>query len=522
MRSRLILSLLVLAASATMFGKTVVFWQDGFPTIASQPITRETLTKALQGMDPAFAGIEALRSPATLTGVDLLVLPYGSAVPIEAWSSIQAYLRAGGNLLVLGGQPFRVPVAEANGRFTEARPQDTYSRELGFNHSYEIPGLERTRFSWKLGYSFLGTPKIRARRFFAMEGRGADGLGYMVNEDGVALAAPVIVADRLGGSFGRGGGANAVSAAAGAAPGRGGPAAAGSRSVFLDFEPEPGYWESADGISLVRAAANHALRGPTVFTTELMFTTIRPGETPEITARLRGGQTGRPLSGEVSAELVSGNEVLNTVRFSWPAGKTDAPVEFAGTAPLKPGFYTIRATYQDGGQPREFYQNGFWVEDSTLLSTGPRLGVHGDFLTRDDKPFFPFGTNYFTTDESGWEFGGPRNGWVWERDFAEMERHGVTFVRTGVWTSAPRFSDPATGGVTERFLRNLEAFLLSARRHNIIVNFNFWGFTPGPTIGAEVRALRGGPLQGRSRIVLGPHQRAQFFQSGAALDRQHS
>jgi hypothetical protein len=58
--------------------------------------------KALDGMAPVFAGIDGLEDPATLNGADLLVLPYGSAFPTEAWSGIQAYVRAGGNVLALG------------------------------------------------------------------------------------------------------------------------------------------------------------------------------------------------------------------------------------------------------------------------------------------------------------------------------------------------------------------------------------------------------------------------------------
>src|ERR1019366_9676551 len=98
------------------------------------------------------------------------------------------------NLLVIGGQPLRVPVRLRNGHFLQARPQDTYSRELGLRHSYELPRQDGTKFEWKHGYSFLSTPAVRARRFFVMEGR-LEGLGYMVNADGVEVAAPVIVED---------------------------------------------------------------------------------------------------------------------------------------------------------------------------------------------------------------------------------------------------------------------------------------------------------------------------------------
>ena len=58
-----------------LFAKTAVFWQDGFPTVASQPISRTALTQAL-GEDAVFVGIDGLRDPSALANADLLVLPY--------------------------------------------------------------------------------------------------------------------------------------------------------------------------------------------------------------------------------------------------------------------------------------------------------------------------------------------------------------------------------------------------------------------------------------------------------------
>ena len=434
----------------------IVFWQDGFPTIASVPISRQTLVKSLEGMDAVFIDLDQLKDPATLSSSDLLVLPYGSAIPTDAWRRIHAYLEAGGNLLVLGGQPLRVPVGASDGRFSQSLPQDTYSRELDFRHSYEVPVSNGTQFSWRSGYSFLHAPKIRARRFFAVEGH-VNGLGYMTDSDGLEIAAPVIVSDNTG-------------------PGSG---LSGSRIVALDFDPQPGYWDSPDGISLISQAAEYARQGATSFWLEMLFSTLKPGEYPQIVVHLRNARRLRlaqPLTGAVRVELLSGNTVVETAQVSCSGSKLDSEVYMPKVLPI--GFYTVRAIYEDGGRAREFYQNGFWIEDETLLTSGPVLGVNGNFLTRDGKPFFPVGTNYFSTEENGWDFSGPRNAWNWEKDFAEMAQNGVTFVRTGVWMPYKRFVEPSTNQVNERFLRNLEAYLLCARRHNIIVNFTFFAFVP--------------------------------------------
>jgi hypothetical protein len=452
-------SLLLLLSVSTLFARTVVFWQPGFPTAGSQPITRETLAKALDGAATVFASLDALRDSTTLNGADLLVLPYGSAIPVEGWPAIQAYLRTGGDLLILGGQPLRVPVTSVNGKFVADRPQDTYSRDLGINHSYEAPQHDGTSLAWREGYSFLKTRTLHARRFFVLEGR-VTGLGFMVNAEGLQVAAPVVVIESRGGG------------------GRGGGGGAAGRIVALDFDPAAGYWESPDGVSLIRDSAGYARQGGSTLSLEMPFSTIKPDEVPKVLVHLRDARRQPAPASEVKVELLSGSNVLDTVRVPVTGNNVNTEAAFSKAVP--PGFYTVRGEWDEGGQPREAYQNGLWVEDQKLLASGPALGVKADFLTRDGKPFFPVGANYFSTEANGWDFAGPRNAWIWERDFDEMQRYGVTFVRTGVWGPTIRLIDPANKGVTERFLRNLEAFLLSAHRHNIIVNFTFYAFTPRP------------------------------------------
>jgi hypothetical protein len=55
-------------------------------------------------------------------------------------------------------------------------------------------------------------------------------------------------------------------------------------------------------------------------------------------------------------------------------------------------------------------------------------------------------------------------------------------VRTGVWGGQVKFLDGAEGGVPERFLRNVEAYLFCARQHKIAVNFTFFAFDPQTTL----------------------------------------
>jgi hypothetical protein len=452
------ITLLILVGS-TAGAKTVVFWQTGFPTVESQPVTQEVLSKALSQRDLVFADIETLKDPATLRQADLLVLPYGSAFPADDWEAILGYLRAGGNMLVIGGQALRVPVNASSSGFTAGPPQDAYSRAAGILHTYQVPQKDETRFEWKRGYSFFHARGIQAQKFFVLEGH-IRGLGYMLDPDGERVAAPVIVSDHT-------------------QTGRAGEAMLGSRLVMLDFEPQAGYWDSSEGVSLIHDAASYAKQGATLFWLETQYAALEPGERPEITVHLRNvprQRRGLPQRGTVNLELRFAGKTLETRQIQCSGVTVDSGVDFDRS--LSPGFYTVRGTYEVDGQPREFYENGFWVENNGALNSGPVLGVKGNFLRADGKPYFPFGTNYFTTEDNGWDFSGPRNAWVWEKDFSAMQKHGVTFVRTGVWGGQERFIDRSTGGASQRFLRNLKAYLLCARQHHIFVNFNFFAFAP--------------------------------------------
>ena len=456
-------SVFFLVATIPLSAKIVVFWQNGFPTVDSEAVSHQALQSALQGEEQLYANSDALNLPTTLAGASLLVLPYGSAFPAERWQSIISFLRSGGNLLVIGGQPFRIPVYGVPGTnsYSRGRPQDAYSREIGILHTYQAPQTDGKTFVWKTGYSFLPSPELSASKFFVLEGRELDGLGYVENANGEKVAAPVVALSHTGPASGE---------------------MLGSRWIFLDFQPHPGYWDSANGISLIQSAATYARQGATSFWLEVPHSTLKKGETPQVIVHLRNTLKERkslPQSGQVNLQLLSGSSILDGQQIDCSGSEVDVSVVFQRSLP--PGFYRVRGTFQDDGKPREFYQNAFWVEDENLLRSGPVLGVNGDFLTRNGQPFFPFGTNYFTTEENGWDFSGPRNADVWERDFADMEKHAVSFVRTGVWMGQIKFLE-SDGGVSERFLRNVEAYLLCARQHNIIVNFTFFAFDPQTTL----------------------------------------
>ncbi|MBZ5564833.1 MAG: beta-galactosidase, partial [Acidobacteriia bacterium] len=459
--------LFILIACSCLYGKVVVFMQEGFPAVDSRAVPQDALRRAFDGQEMAFVNGEELSKARALAGADLLVLPYGSAFPADDWRAIREYLEGGGCLLNIGGRPFFVPVRKANGKFEAGPPENAYARFLGFQHSYVAPQKDAAKFAWAEGYDFFHATELRASKVFVL-GHGWDvpsdyrGLGFLLNARGEKVAAPVVAQDfsHLG---------------------EAGEARLGARGVYLNFEPEEGYWSSTEGVALIRDAAAYARQGATQFSLAMRDTTLAPGEIPRVEVHFRNARRqrlGQPQTGSVRVELVAGENVLASAQVKCSADTVTQEVAFQKT--LSPGLYRIRGIYEseEHGAPGEFYETGFWVRDESLLRSGPRLGVSNSYFTLDGAPFLPFGTNYFSTDRYSHDLIAPGNAAVWDRDFAEMEKHGVTFIRTGVWNNHIEIIDPVTGAANEHFLGNLEAFLLSAGRHHIQVHFTFFAFDP--------------------------------------------
>src|ERR1041385_3051507 len=155
--------LVLLLASSTVFAQNIVVFSDsGFPPAdsASPQQVGNLLPGARLASVDQLSGL--LASPSTA----LLVLPYGSAFPEQAWPDIHQFLQRGGNLLVLGGRPFSRSVfhddagwhlRDYNVRFMRALMIDQYQETPGsdgmaFEANPDMP-LQLPRFTWKRAFS---------------------------------------------------------------------------------------------------------------------------------------------------------------------------------------------------------------------------------------------------------------------------------------------------------------------------------------------------------------------------------
>lgn len=448
--------------------RAALFQATGFPTVDAPVVD----PSALQGL-----GVTSLDSPSVLrerlkrADFDALILPYGSAFPLEAWPAIRDFVQQGGGLVVLGGEPFAQPVRLVEGRYVLATRQPTFAHELqigpadvvargdstGPTKVQAVAGSGWERLVAEPARTWELTVRLATRKDMPNEG-GSEGvrdgvlrpLVHVLDASGTPIACPLLAIDRLRG------------------------ADAGGRWVLA---PTDAPLDAA----LIRDVVARALEGAGQVEARPLRATLEPGETGSVRVVVNRP---RPRTGEAppARALVRLTDDKGTELFSGE-GALSGPAEFRTgilalptAAPLAPGLYHVEVAVPEAAfQPRAT-TTGFWVRDAALLASGPRLTVSRDWIRSDGRVLPIVGTTYMASDVHR-KFLFEPNPHQWDRDFAEMRRRGVNLVRTGLWTAWSRaMLDP--GAFDENALLALDAYVLTAARHRIPVCFTFFAFQP--------------------------------------------
>jgi hypothetical protein len=411
---------------------------------------------------------------------DVLVLPYGSAFPIEAWPSIQTFLRHGGGLAVLGGAPFAVPVrAASNNAWIVGPRQGTFAHDLligpaepvALDPSWKtvtLPGKDATllpdqRTTWAL------TLRLATEKEFPGE-HGSAGprdavarpLAHVIDGSGTPRGCPLLEIDRLRGE------------------------SAGARWVFATTDAK------LDAFA-VHSIVTRALARASELRVIPLHATVAPGERADLRVESkRFGRAGgaKPIV-HVDVTDAAGREVFSSdAKLKGPPEAADT--ELSIDAPTRPGLYHVIAT--GAGQTA---RTGFWVRDEKLLASGPKVSVSSDWLRKDGQVFPIVGTTYMSPDVHRHFLFEP-NPDAWDADFSAMKKRGINFVRTGIWTAWSRVMTGAD--VDERVLRALEAYVMTAAKHGIVVCFNLFAFLP-PAYGGTNPYLDEPSLRGQTHFV---------------------
>jgi hypothetical protein len=457
---RLAILLVSVFSSVVVFSadnSIVVFHESGFPAADSAP-AQDSLLQALPGA--RFASADDLKN--RLNSANLLVLPYGSAFPEPAWAEIQNFLQRGGNLVVLGGRPFSRAAYRDGGGWKLRDYSVRYMRPLMIDQYQETPGSDGLKFesnpditpalpqfAWKQGFSpiiHLSAVDLYNRGGSAGSiDANLDALAWGT-KDGRRMSAPVIQIDHLRNGFD------------------------GGRWIFVDAELSPDFYTSAVAPDLIRKLADQALRGAEEFTVRPVLPLYLPGEPIEVDVRWKTAkETNASLTVKISAENASSdhNHAATPLPLTQP---------LAYPAPKEKGLHIITAQLVVDGKVRATYHSAFWIRDLDYLRSGPKLSLNEDYFELDGKPLAVIGTTYMSSDVQRLYFDHP-NVYVWDRDLRQIHDAGLNMIRTGWWTGWDKFADE-NGVPYERTLRTLEAYLMTARKYGLPVQFNFFAFLP--------------------------------------------
>jgi hypothetical protein len=434
--------------------RLIVFSEPGFPALDVAP--PQPVPGALETTSTT-ALADALASPG------VLIWRHGSAFPAESWGSLTAFLERGGSFLYLGGEPFTRPVVGPPGARVAQPRTVSWLKALRLNQAYRVgaagatvvpaPGSPISSGDRSCGASasvVILEPRLSETKDFADEdgSPGArDGIVrplFHVTGGGdnrrFPFAAAAMAIDRLQGAW------------------------AGGRWVFWLLSEPPNETERA---LLFREASAPALD----FRVDPVYGTFHDGEQPAVTLRLHRPRAtaAAPFSVRLTVEGPAGP--VTTVATTLDAA-THGSRLIALPGRWAPGLYRVRAEAE--GLPPA--RTGFWIFDPALFLSGDALTFDAYTLRRNGRPEPVVGTTLMSATVHR-DFLFEPDAATWDQTFAELASIDVNMVRTGVWSGWKKFAlEPEA--LDEAFLRALEAYYLTARRHGIAVMFTFFAFAP--------------------------------------------
>ncbi|MBI3483648.1 MAG: hypothetical protein HY012_00640, partial [Acidobacteria bacterium] len=450
----------------------VVFWEEGFPVADTAAAARADFAAVVP--DSFFASAEQLADALARAETRLLVLPFGSAFPEEHWQTISAFLERGGNLLVLGGQPFTRPAYRAE-KLWKLRPSTlAYTKKLFINEYQSTPGSRGLQFQTNEDVSPLRLPAFDWARAFSLTIRLSDedlyprgGSAGSIDarlvplawgtSAGRRLSAPAVQIDHLQNNF------------------------VGSRWVFLACDLPDGFFTAPTGRQMIALLVRQALDGAADFAVRPAWPLFLPGE--PLTFHVRWQRFGaNPAPVRLELEIAAEGRAPHRENFTFAPGQFPFTTQVTLPASGGKGLHIVTVRLYEGDMQRGFYRTGFWMRDDTLLRSGPHVSVNENFFEIDGRTQAILGTTYMASDVQREFFVRP-NAYVWDRDLAELRGAGINMLRTGWWSAWDQVIKD--GVFHEEMLRALEAFLLTARKHNLPVQFTFFAFIPEVLGGAN-------------------------------------
>jgi hypothetical protein len=446
----------------------VVLDEPGLPVIDTAPVPMTLLRQALPTavFCPAADLNRRLSDPAAA----LLILSYGSVFPLDQWRAIEDFLARGGNLLTLGGRPFTRPARFEDGQWQLLPVTYAFARELLISDYQQTPGSSHLASKLSPDEAMADFSLLRWQRAYGMVIRlsqqetstriGASGtfdaqLKTLLwgTSGSRRVAAPIVEIDHYQNKF------------------------AGGRWVMLNCDIDKSFSEDPGAGAFIEGLARQATAGAELLRVTPTYALFLPNEAWQFEIEWKRFQ--KPLGTSKLSIAVSyegQEEARQTVDFGTDSRRSPTTVTLASSG--RRGFHRVDARILCGQDKDKCgsYHTAFWVRDEAYLQSGPKVTVDKNYFRIDGKPIEVIGTTYMASDAQRLYFRYP-NPLVWDEDMRQIAENGINMLRTGLWTNWDQVTGD-TGEASERTLRTMEAFLMTARKHQLPVQFNLFAFMP--------------------------------------------
>lgn len=455
---------------------TIIFYDPSFPLDTRLSCDTEGQLVQIGNVVRAAGLAKALRA-AEGGGFVNLHAPY---FPKEAWVEILAYLKRGGGLISIGGAPFKRPVSRNEAGAWEAEAEQTaYHRELHIHEILsvsaapikslsalaDIPLLQGKESMFEVSGTWNMVPHVTKSSDLPHQMGSAGPMDAQlypllkgISSEGREVAAPVVLWENTKGMF------------------------AGARWLFVNQPLTDQFW-LAGGAGELRSWTEFCANGVTELWLKPNYASFEPGERAMLTLQVQ--QLGRTSAKPVSAVSWSFSILVEhdskpdqrwTSSLQEEASSRQIIVRIPVPLTLEKGYYKVECRAESSAGEVRILRQGFWGIDRELLAEGSPVTCERDYFVKDGRPMPVVGMTYMTSDVAR-KFLFLPNASVWDRDMAQMRKAGINWIRTGIWT-AYRNVMQVDGHASEEALRSLDAFLLTAKRHDLQVTFTFFSFTP--------------------------------------------
>ncbi|MDP4188161.1 MAG: cellulase family glycosylhydrolase, partial [Bacteroidota bacterium] len=448
--------------------------QTGFPAIETSQLTFPEVEKILNGQfdqlslsKVCFADLHKLIIEDKK--IDLLIWPYGSAINEKVFEDILIFLQKGGNIIVTGGRPFSSDVEGTSDGYKLVQITNRFTKQLNIFDAQIVPAENIQSFIRNPEFDFL--PDIKELRpqsaYSLLTFTGTDkSLGNLwgnlcsrfstiisaADSTGTPAIPLISCFDHYSSDF------------------------TGGRWVFFTFTPQTGYWQTKEGQLLLKKYIIYASQKP--FKADIVpgYAFYNPGELADFDIQFKSfAYTDR--KSHIDVNVFNRDKCVERYK-DVDISANDTLIRLRLKQAVNEGLYKITFTLKDKNRVIEKRIGGFICGDIKKLNSGIPFSTNTSFLTRGGSSYPVVGMTYMAAEKHRYFLKFP-NPIIWDQEMKEMKELGVNMLRTGVWQWYPYelFMD-TKGAPNEKTLRSLDAWLYTAKKYDLPVQYCLFPFQP--------------------------------------------